>query len=304
MCCADQLNPHGIAVVGGGGVNGANELAPISARKGVGMADMTHAATRDAVELLRSCGSCWKVGTGNSIGRSSPRASAEPATLTSRACSCGARVTADPGAERRHAATSSLESASPARRLGLLREVDRGPLEGNTPPPPAVYNATVDRGPDCRDLMIARVRELLNQIPASDRRRADAIADQLRREFGGRRPYIRKNLAYVDGVHPRKSNPDNEVTPQGRKWLLSLPPDVRPISLVEKHPQIVNLIALAWDNPSAINALLTDLLVDARRTRWPGGFRRCNSATSCGHCTIKTDRRHAHRGRKAAGSSS
>ena len=106
------------------------------------------------------------------------------------------------------------------------------------------------------------------------------------------------------GVHPRKSNPDNEVTPQGRKWLRSLPPDVRPISLVEKHPQIVNLIALAWDNPSAINALLTDLLVDARRTRWPGGVSPVQLATSCGHCTIKTDRRRAHRGRKAAGSSS
>jgi len=68
-------------------------------------------------------------------------------------------------------------------------------------------------------------------------------------------------------AHLRKSNPVNYVLPPSRKWLDNLPPDVRPISLVEKYPRIVNLIALEWDNPSAIGALLTDLLVDQRGGR-------------------------------------
>ena len=62
----------------------------------------------------------------------------------------------------------------------------------------------------------------------------------------------------------RKSNPVNEVLPQSRKWLASLPPDVRPTSLIKQYPRIVNFIAFAWNDATATGMLLTDLLHDHR----------------------------------------
>ena len=65
----------------------------------------------------------------------------------------------------------------------------------------------------------------------------------------------------------RKSNPADVVTPLTRKWLGGLPQDVRPINLIGQYPRIVNLIAAAWDNPTAFGVLATDLLYDFRGNR-------------------------------------
>ena len=65
-------------------------------------------------------------------------------------------------------------------------------------------------------------------------------------------------------AHLRKSNPVNEVLPLSRRWLASLPPDVRPTSLIKQYPPIVNFIAFAWNDAAATEMLLTDLLHDHR----------------------------------------
>ena len=68
-------------------------------------------------------------------------------------------------------------------------------------------------------------------------------------------------------AHLRKSNPVNEVAPLTRKWLGRLRQDVLPINLIGQYPRIVNLIAAAWDNPTAFGEYLTDLLYDFRGNR-------------------------------------
>jgi hypothetical protein len=73
--------------------------------------------------------------------------------------------------------------------------------------------------------------------------------------------------ATSDHVHMRKSNPLNEVLPLTRNWLASLPPHVRPTSLIEQHARIVNSIAFAWNDPLAMTILWTGLLIDHRGDR-------------------------------------
>ena len=70
--------------------------------------------------------------------------------------------------------------------------------------------------------------------------------------------------AASDYARLRKSNPVNEVLPLSRKWLASLPPDVRPTSLAKQYPRLVNFIAFAWNDETATGMLLTDLLDDHR----------------------------------------
>jgi hypothetical protein len=52
----------------------------------------------------------------------------------------------------------------------------------------------------------------------------------------------------------------------GLEWFDGLPPNVRPINLIEQYPRIVNLIALEWNNPPLVGTLMTGLLNDD-----PGG---------------------------------
>jgi len=65
----------------------------------------------------------------------------------------------------------------------------------------------------------------------------------------------------------RKSNPANIVLPRTRKWLDSLPPDVRPTALAEQFPRIVNLIAMDWSNLRAAQKLLDEYVIDQRGGR-------------------------------------
>ena len=65
----------------------------------------------------------------------------------------------------------------------------------------------------------------------------------------------------------RRSNPTNVVLPQARKWLDSLPPEVRPTALVEQFPRIVNLIALDWSDLRAAQKVLDDYVIDRRGGR-------------------------------------
>jgi len=65
----------------------------------------------------------------------------------------------------------------------------------------------------------------------------------------------------------RKSNPANIVLPRTRKWLDSLPPDVRPTALAEQFPRIVNLIAMDWSNLRAAQKLLDGYVIDQRGGR-------------------------------------
>ena len=65
----------------------------------------------------------------------------------------------------------------------------------------------------------------------------------------------------------RKSKPLNVVLPLGRKWSDELPLHLRPINLIEQYPRIVNLLAMDWNNRTAITRLFDDLVQDQRGDR-------------------------------------
>lgn len=65
-------------------------------------------------------------------------------------------------------------------------------------------------------------------------------------------------------AHLRRANPVDKVLPIAAKWLESLPTDVRPQSLAQQFPRLVNVIALEWRDTKAAGRLLSELLSDSR----------------------------------------
>ena len=50
-------------------------------------------------------------------------------------------------------------------------------------------------------------------------------------------------------------------------WILSLPPDARPLALAKKYPRIVNILAKAWGDPDEFEKKLAEYMINDRRTR-------------------------------------
>ena len=58
-----------------------------------------------------------------------------------------------------------------------------------------------------------------------------------------------------------------EITALSRKWLVGLPRDVRPMQLAQRHPRIVNQLALCWRDHELTERVLSSLIVDQRGGR-------------------------------------
>lgn len=65
----------------------------------------------------------------------------------------------------------------------------------------------------------------------------------------------------------RKTRPADYLLPHSMAWFKSLPPDVRPVVLVEKYARIANLIARHWNDSAACTAYFDELLHDRRGGR-------------------------------------
>jgi len=65
----------------------------------------------------------------------------------------------------------------------------------------------------------------------------------------------------------RKAKPVEILLPMSEKWLLGLPPDVRPVALAAQFPRIVNLIALQWNDRKRCPEYFEELSVDRRGGR-------------------------------------
>ncbi|QYY28072.1 MULTISPECIES: hypothetical protein [Cupriavidus] len=90
----------------------------------------------------------------------------------------------------------------------------------------------------------------------------------------------------LDGAPPTQVEPDwptlrRPVPPDSlalnitaMRWLMSLPPEARPMELCRRYPRIGNQLAALWPHPTAIRAYLEDLLIDKRggRQGFPGGI--------------------------------
>ena len=55
--------------------------------------------------------------------------------------------------------------------------------------------------------------------------------------------------------------------PKASQWLVALPVESRPILTANRHPNVVNHLALIWEYPSARDAYLNDLLLPANSGR-------------------------------------
>lgn len=55
--------------------------------------------------------------------------------------------------------------------------------------------------------------------------------------------------------------------PKASAWLVALPVEVRPILTANRHPNVVNHLALIWEYPSARDAYLNELLLPAHSGR-------------------------------------
>lgn len=57
------------------------------------------------------------------------------------------------------------------------------------------------------------------------------------------------------------------LTPEGERWLKSLPVSVRPLLTAKRHPHIVNKMARLWDRRDALGAYMDELLISSRPGR-------------------------------------
>jgi hypothetical protein len=60
---------------------------------------------------------------------------------------------------------------------------------------------------------------------------------------------------------------DRALTGGSMEWVISLPPTLRPHTLCEQFPRIVNLVAECWPDVSRSSAILDQLVNDRRGNR-------------------------------------
>src|SRR5580765_3129132 len=70
-----------------------------------------------------------------------------------------------------------------------------------------------------------------------------------------------------DPKQQRRWAPANILVPPTVKWVESLPPNIRPNTLLRQYARIANLIAAAWKDPKAFDSYMESLLTDKRGNR-------------------------------------
>ena len=67
--------------------------------------------------------------------------------------------------------------------------------------------------------------------------------------------------------HRRKAAPANVPLPRTLKWVESLPSSVKPAALLRHYAWIANVLAAAWDDPTAVTSYMDCLFRDERGDR-------------------------------------
>jgi len=73
--------------------------------------------------------------------------------------------------------------------------------------------------------------------------------------------------ARLDWSRRRKAAPLNMLLPSTWLWARGLPPQVRPVALMDAFPRIANLLAANWKDPTGFYRYLGSLLIDRRGGR-------------------------------------
>jgi hypothetical protein len=71
----------------------------------------------------------------------------------------------------------------------------------------------------------------------------------------------------TDWTKLRKAAPYNKLLDVTFRWADSLPPEIRPLTLMAKYPRLANMAAVSWKTPEAFRDYLDLLLVDRRGAR-------------------------------------
>ena len=74
-------------------------------------------------------------------------------------------------------------------------------------------------------------------------------------------------LAQPDWSRRRKAAPLNTLLPFTWLWAKGLPPQVRPVALMDAFPRIANLLAANWKDSTAFYRYMGNLLIDRRGSR-------------------------------------
>ena len=74
-------------------------------------------------------------------------------------------------------------------------------------------------------------------------------------------------IADDDATFPRKAVPNNQPFSATFKWVASLPPEIRPLALLQQFPRIANMLAQSWHDPAQFREYMFDLLIDRRGKR-------------------------------------
>jgi hypothetical protein len=98
-----------------------------------------------------------------------------------------------------------------------------------------------------------------------------ATVDALEISVQPRDPGPAQNMAWL-----RKARPVEYMLPATIKWFEALPPEVRPVALVEQYARVANLLAQQWNDDKACRAYFDDLLAGrrGRRRGFPVNVRR------------------------------
>ena len=65
----------------------------------------------------------------------------------------------------------------------------------------------------------------------------------------------------------RRAQPLNQPLPATWRWIAELPPQIRPLSVVDKFPRIANILARTWLDAADFAAYMDSLLQDRRGDR-------------------------------------
>ena len=76
----------------------------------------------------------------------------------------------------------------------------------------------------------------------------------------------------LDPKRLRRAQPLNQALPATWRWIAQLPPEIRPLTLLDEFPRVANMLARAWPEAPSFATCLDSLLHDRRggRRGFPG----------------------------------
>lgn len=80
--------------------------------------------------------------------------------------------------------------------------------------------------------------------------------------------FIDEPMTHLARPHPnRKPQVSDVLTDDAHVWLARLPPRYQPLVTADRHPHIVNRLAMMWGKPAELPAFFRELMLSSRPGR-------------------------------------